>query len=98
MPISIPMQVRLTLDHMRAEIVHAFAGLDLATDVDAAVRRAVDQFDFQKEVADILRQELLGIVRDGVRRELQSLAWMDKRFREELAGIVTRALRRGKRA
>ena len=92
--IEIPMQIKLTLDHMRAEIVHAFAGIDLAPQVDQAVKRAVEQFDFQREVQTIFSQEITARLRDGIRRELSALAWTDKQFRNELAAVVTAALKR----
>lgn len=94
MPISIPVQVRLTLDHMRAEIVHAFSEMDLSADVDRAVRSAVEAFDFEAEIQRVVGDEMRGMLRDGIRRELGRLAWTDEAFRAELAGVIIRAFQR----
>lgn len=91
---DIPMQVRLTLDHMRAQIVHVFSEIDLGRDVDEAVRRAIEDFDFDSEIAAIAHGEIRSILHDALRRELQRMAWTDKTFREELAAVVTRAFKR----
>jgi hypothetical protein len=71
--------VRLTIDHMRHEIVQAFArhGAGIQSQVEAAVDAAVRDFDFDAEVRHLAGQLLRDQVRKSLEYAFRKLAWDD---------------------
>ena len=86
-------RVRLTLDHMRHEIIHAFNRYadGLKDDVAAEVERAIQSFDYRNEIAKIAD----GILRQEIQKALegafQSMRW-DSALRKSLVEIMRREL------
>lgn len=68
-----PPMIKLTLDHMRQEIVHAFTArsAEIGALLDAEIKRVIDNFDFQRVVGEyannILQTELKSAVENAVR-------------------------------
>ncbi len=88
--------VRLTLDHMRHEIVHAF-GLyadTLKGDVDHEVKAAIERFDFATEVGRMADTILRNEIESALKSAFQELRF-DRALKKALVEILLRELSKG---
>lgn len=83
--------IRLTVEHMRHEIVQAFGGYveNLKARVEKVVGEVVDRFDFNGEVAKLADNILREHVRDLLRG-----AFFHLRHDADLKGLLVRELAR----
>lgn len=88
-----PASIRVVLDQMRAEIVHAFTGyeVDIKTQIDAAMKAEIDAFDFDGEVRRILRAELSRRVQYEITSRVSSVIH-GQRIAKQISEIVADAL------
>jgi hypothetical protein len=91
--IQIP-TVRIELEGMRQQITHAFINYqaDITGAVDAALKKAINDFDFQSEVQRVAQEVLASSVRGAVEAAIWQAFNHETRDRI-VAPIVRKALR-----
>jgi hypothetical protein len=74
--------VKVTVDHMRQEILHAFTSMQLQQqiDLDAALKEVVSEFDFDTIVKEEAEKALDATCRSVVSRAISTALW-DKTIR-----------------
>lgn len=92
-----PPQIRLTLDHMRQEIVHAFTtrSADLQKEIDTAVDEAIKTFNFKAAVEQMAAGILQDTIREALTRAIGCLRW-DEALRTALVEHIVRELSKSK--
>ena len=81
--------IKVTLDHMRQEIVHAFTSyqLEAQTNLDEALKRELAAFDFEGEVRAVARIEMEAMVKSVVHDAVWSLQ-DEPEFKEQMRKAV----------
>lgn len=87
--------IRLSLEQMRYEIVHAFSKYndELEVKVDKAVQEAIKNFDFDREVSRISMSLMNDMINQSLKRAFERLKW-DEAMTKALTEILLKELRR----
>jgi NCAIR mutase (PurE)-related protein len=83
-----PFVVKLEISRMEEEIMCAIDPVTVANEVQAAVKKAVDEFDFEREVA----VETHRLLRKCVAEIIQRRARNDEEFAREMARLIDTAI------
>jgi len=83
-----PFVVKMEISRMEEEILCAIDPVTVANEVTAAVKKAVDEFDFDREVKIETHRLLRKCVSDIIQRRMKN----DAEFAEEIARCVDTAV------
>ena len=90
-----PPTIRIEMDHMRQQIVHGMLAQskDFEKAVDEAIKKAIENFDFDGEVTRIVRSELTDMTRKALTSVLQNIMYSEE-VRTKLHNRVDSCLNR----
>ena len=89
-----PFQVRISVDHMRHEIVHAMGRWTGETEqhIDEACKAAIAAFDFTGEAAKVMSAEIRAQLDWSIRAAITKI-FSSEDMQQEIEGAVLRVLR-----
>ena len=83
--------VQLSVDSMRYQIATALSARE--TDLQRAVDRAFESFDFEAEIQRQIEKELPGLLKQAITSAISTAIW-DSKFRNDIDAQVARLLQR----
>jgi hypothetical protein len=91
---QLPLEVRLTVDSLRAQVVHVFSGMeqDIQLRVGEAIDRQLATLDFDGEISRLISTELKRQV-ESVTRDVIWQALRHESVEEAVRSTVTKAIK-----
>lgn len=86
--------IKLTTDHMRQEVVHAFdtQQAQYREEIEKGLKEAVENFDFAREVSEQATDHLRQMCETLVRETVREVVW-DPEFRGKLKEMLIKTLK-----